>query len=105
MVGCRLESAVSSSGGAWFQNVFGSQSFNHQTRDMRMDVTPVVNKWLDGTYSNDGFIVKRSGSFGNLSIDTPEGDDSRLGNFQFFSRETNTIYSPRLEIQWYDAKF
>jgi hypothetical protein len=99
------ESAVSSSGGAWFQNVFGSQSFNHQTRDMRMDVTPVVNKWLDGTYSNDGFIVKRSGSLGNLSIDVPEGDDTRLGNFSFFSRETNTIYSPRLEIEWYDTKF
>jgi len=99
------ESAVSSSGGAWFDTVYGSQSFHHQTRDMRMDVTPVVNKWLDGTYPNNGFIVKRSGSLGNLSIDTPEGDDSRLGNFQFFSRETNTIYSPRLEIQWYDAKF
>ena len=27
-----------------------------------MDVTPIVNKWLDGTYPNEGFIIKRSGS-------------------------------------------
>ena len=25
---------------------------------MRMDVTPIMNKWLDGTYPNNGFIVK-----------------------------------------------
>ena len=25
---------------------------------MRMDVTPIMNKWLDGTYPNHGFIVK-----------------------------------------------
>jgi len=99
------ESAVSASGGAWFEDVYGSQSFFHMTSDMRMDVTPVVNKWLDGTYPNNGFIVKRSGSFGNLTTDTPEGDTTRLGTFSFFSRETNTIFSPKLEIQWVDAKW
>ena len=31
-----------------------------------MNVTDIVNQWLSGSISNDGFIVKRSGSVGNL---------------------------------------
>ena len=72
---------------------------------MRMDVTPIMNKWLDGTYPNNGFIVKRSGSFGNTDTNTDEGSQDRLGNFKFFSRQTNTIYPPKLEVEWYDTKW
>ena len=37
---------------------------------MRMDVTPIVNKWLDGTFPNEGFIIKRSGSYTNGDSNT-----------------------------------
>ena len=40
--------------------------YNHKTVDIRMNVTDIVNQWLSGSISNDGFIVKRSGSVGNL---------------------------------------
>ena len=31
-------------------------SFKYEDEDMRMDVTPIMNKWLDNTYPNNGFI-------------------------------------------------
>lgn len=97
--------SVSSSGGTWFDTVYASQSFNYGTTDMRMDVTPIVNKWLDETYVNEGFILKRSGSVGNQDSNVDEGNDDRLGNFSFFSRQTNTIYPPKLEVEWFDTKW
>ena len=67
--------------------MYASQSFEYETDDMRMDVTPIVNKWLDETYPNEGFIIKRSGSIGNTDENTDEGSQDRLGDFKFFSRQ------------------
>ena len=61
-----LKVVYHASGGAWHEEVYASQSFKYEDEDMRMDVTPIMNKWLDGIYPNHGFIVKRSGSFGKL---------------------------------------
>ena len=99
------QNSVSSSGGAWHDEVYASQSFKYEDEDMRMDVTPIMNKWLDNTYPNNGFIVKRSGSFGNTDVNVDEGSQDRLGNFKFFSRQTNTIYPPKLEVEWYDTSW
>jgi len=98
-------SATEVEGGGWYNEVYASQSFKYETSDMRMDVTPIVNKWLDKTYTNEGFIIKRSGSFENLDTNTDEGSAERLGEFRFFSRDTHTIYPPKLEIEWYDTKW
>ena len=101
----RWSATVSASGGTWFSEVYASQSFEYETDDMRMDVTPIVNKWLDKTYVNEGFIIKRSGSLGNTDTNTDEGSQDRLGDFKFFSRQTHTIYPPKLEVEWCDAKW
>ena len=98
-------SATEFKGGAWYSTCYSSQSFEYETSDMRMDVTPIVNKWLDGTFPNEGFIIKRSGSYTNDDTNTDEGSADRLGNFKFFSRQTNTIYPPKLEVEWYDTKW
>ena len=98
-------SATEVEGGGWFNEVYASQSFQFETSDMRMDVTPNVNKWLDKTYTNEGCIVIRSGSFENLDTSTDEGSTERLGEFRFFSRNTHTIYPPKLEIEWYDTRW
>ena len=93
-------------GGTWHKEVYGSQSFAWGTEDMRMDVTPVVNSWLDETYPNEGFIIKRSGSIEVQNIKSGSGDEGNsdaLGSFIFFSRQTNTIYPPKLEVEWYDT--
>ena len=98
-------SAGEEQGGAWHVDVYASQSFKYGSDDMRMDVTPIMDKWLDGTYPNNGFIVKRSGSFENLNTNADEGSQDKLGNFKFFSRQTNTIYPPKLEVEWFDTKW
>ena len=93
-------------GGTWYEAVYGSQSFAWGTEDMRMDVTPVVNSWLDETYPNEGFIIKRSGSIEVQNIKSgseAEGNTDVLGSFAFFSRQTNTIFPPKLEVEWYDT--
>ncbi len=89
-------------GGGWKSVPASSQSFVHTSTelDMRMDVTNIVNSWLDGSNTNYGFIVKRSGSLGNSDLNTDEGSSDALGTFKFFSRDTHTIYSPRLEAVW-----
>ena len=93
----------SETGGTWYTASYSSQSFAYGTTDMRMDVTPIVSKWMDKTYENEGFIVKRSGSESNTDTNTDEGSTDRLGNFKFFSSNTHTIYPPKLEVEWYDT--
>ena len=98
-------SSTEHQGGAWHEEVYATQSFKYGSDDMRMNVTPIVNKWLDNTYPNNGFIVKRSGSFENIDTNVDEGNTERFGNFKFFSRQTNTIYPPKLEVEWYDTNW
>ena len=98
-------SSTEQQGGAWHEEIYASQSFKYESEDMRMNVTPIVNSWLNGTYANNGFIVKRSGSFENQDTNVDEGDTTRFGTFKFFSRQTHTIYPPKLEVEWYDTKW
>ena len=70
---------------------------------MRMNVTELVDKWLTSTVPNEGFILKRSGNIGNSDSTLDEGNSIKFGNFSFFSRDTHTIYPPKLEIIWDDS--
>jgi hypothetical protein len=71
------------------------QDFDYSTSDVRMDVTTIVNAWTSGQIPNSGFIIMHSDE--TSSID--------YGSLRFFSKETNTIYSPYLDICWEDATF
>ena len=75
-----------------------------------MDVTDIVNNWIysSSAYPNEGFMIKRSGSLGNLSTGSgapAEGNTTHLGNYSFFSRDTHTIYVPKLEVAWDDSSW
>jgi hypothetical protein len=61
-----------------------------------MDVTGIVNYWLGQTGSNEGFLLQFSGS--------QETNNITFGQLKFFSSQTNTIYSPKLEVRWDDHK-
>ena len=85
-------------------------------KDIRADVTDLVSNHIysSSVYPNNGFIVKRedSGSYGNnpatssFGFDSgQEGDSTRLGNLKYFSRETHTIYPPKLEVVWDDSSW
>ena len=69
-----------------------SQSFSYESPDVNMDVTDIVNNWLDGTIPNNGLILKWSGSQEDSSTET--------GNINFFSADANSIYSPKIEVRW-----
>ena len=101
--------SIVSGGGHWNTQYSASQVFDQEAADMRMDVTELVNLQLSGSVNggvdNEGFIIKRSGSVGNDDTNTDEGNNTRLGTFSFFSRETHTIYQPKLEVVWNDSKW
>tara|TARA_R110000822_G_scaffold25997_3_gene78689 strand:- start:1581 stop:3584 length:2004 start_codon:yes stop_codon:yes gene_type:complete len=82
-----------------------SQSFNQKSEDVRMDVTGIVRAWLSESIDNEGFIVKRRGNVGNTDKFSDENNTQRLGNFSFFSSDTNTKYPPTLEVVWDDSKW
>ena len=101
------DTMVSSSGGSWTSGSgFESRAdFTHKTTDFKLDVTDIVIKWMSGSIDNHGFMLKRSGSVGNLDTDSDEGSTDRLGNFSFFSSDTHTKYPPTLETIWYDSRW
>jgi len=115
--------SVLTDGGAWFTasvdgqyEVSSSYNLTFDKKDIRADVTDLVNNHIysSSVYPNNGFIVKRedSGSHGDhpsssmFDFDAgQEGDSSRLGNLKYFSRETHTIYPPKLEVVWDDSSW
>ena len=120
-----ITGSVLTDGGAWFTasyasgqeyNISASYDLTFDKKDIRADVTDLVKNWIysSSIYPNNGFIVKRedSGSYGNNHAtasfdynDGQEGDDTRLGDLKYFSRETHTIYPPKLEAEWDDSSW
>ena len=91
-------------GGAWYSKVTDSTGtefdletsgwFRNEFADMRIDVTQIVNYWLYSGLENQGFLIKYANESG-----------TRAGNVKFFSRSTNTVYYPFLEVAKNDFKF
>ena len=72
-----------------------SQSFTygHQS-DVTLDITRIVRSWLCGCIPNQGLILLSS-----LELSTPPLEQTN-GLLQFFSKESNTIYSPYIDVAW-----
>ena len=71
-----------------------TQAFRNESSDIEVEVTDMVNMWLSGQFENYGMLIRFSGS--------QETDETTFGNLKFFSRNTHTIYPPRLEVRWDD---
>lgn len=84
-------------GGTWYTSSQTSQSFEYETSDLNLDVKNTLEFWLSGSLSNNGFIIKHESSVENDAID--------YGQLKFFSKETNTIYQPKIRIGWDDSSF
>ena len=84
-------------GGTWFTASAHSQSFSNQTTDVLMDVTTAVRQWIANAQVNDGFIVKKS--------DVDEQSSNVFKSLRFFSRDTHTVYGPRLEMRYDDSTY
>jgi hypothetical protein len=81
--------------GAMGPDTQSSQTFQNQSPDLRMDVTAIVRDWVKGVRPNYGFMIKRP------RADELSGD--ALGTLKFFSRESHTIFVPRLEVCYDDS--
>ena len=86
--------SANAEGGTWYTGSEASQSYNYEEADLRMNVTDIVNMWLSASIPNNGFIVHHSLENEENSLD--------YGLLKFFSKETNTIYEPKLELVWND---
>lgn len=84
-------------GGTWYTASQSTQSFEYQTSDLLIDVKNTIEVWLSGSLPNNGFIIKHDSSF--------ENDTNDYGQLKFFSKETNTIYQPKIRIAWDDSTF
>ena len=89
--------SANAEGGTWYTGSETSQTYNYEDADVRMNVTGIVNLWLSGSIPNNGFIVRHSLADEENTLD--------YGVLKFFSKETNTIYEPKLEVVWNDTTF
>jgi hypothetical protein len=77
------------------ESLICSQSFSYgKQSDISMDITRIVRSWLCGCVPNQGLILISS-----LELSTPPLQQTN-GLLQFFSRDTNTIYSPYIDVAW-----
>ena len=83
--------------GVWYTRSASSQSFDYQTADLNVDVSEMVLDWISGSIPNDGLIVKHTNSV--------ESNTEDYGILKFFSKETNTIYQPKIMVGWDDQIF
>jgi hypothetical protein len=69
------------------------QYFDNQSSDIYMDVTNTVLAWIYNSIPNYGFILMHSN----------ETSSYDFGKLRFFSKESNTIYQPHLDVMWADV--
>jgi hypothetical protein len=105
-----LYASGSGAGGSWmFQSasassslgLITSESFSYRTTDINMDVTNAVKIWLSGSggqsIPNYGFLLQFA--------DPDEANIAISGYVRFFSRDTHTIYVPRITMYWDNSTF
>ena len=82
-------------GGTFIAGDEVTQSFSSESPDINMDITTMAKKWFSGDNTNYGLLLRLSGS--------RETSTGSFEDLKFFSRQTNTIYSPKLEVRWDDS--
>ena len=90
------EVAWATAGGKYIAGDMVTQSFSAESPDINMNVTPILKKWFGNVNKNYGFLLRLSGS--------RETSTGSFEDLKFFSRQTNTIYSPKIELKWDDHK-
>ena len=89
-----VQNTWATAGGSYIAGDEVTQSFSAESPDINMDITTITKKWFSGTNNNYGLLLRFSGS--------AETSTGSFEDLKFFSRQTNTIYSPKLELRWDD---
>ena len=88
------DSASADGGGTWYSSSICSQSFGYSTSDLSIDITSIVTSWLDGEIPNEGIMLMASSEVTGTAF-----------TISYFSENTNTIYSPYLNMGWNSFSF
>ena len=87
-------------GGVWYTGSQASQSFDYYSPlDINVNVRSIVNNWSSSTFNNYGFIIRQTQSQEFVN------NFNQQVTLKYFSRDTNTIYPPALQISWNDFVF
>tara|TARA_R110000868_G_scaffold74972_10_gene216651 strand:- start:11029 stop:12144 length:1116 start_codon:yes stop_codon:yes gene_type:complete len=82
-------------------SLIASESFSYSNTDVNMNVTDALKIWLSGSNSNTipnyGFLLQLA--------DPDESSISVAGFIRFFSKETHTIYVPKLTMYFDTGSF
>ena len=110
--------SFSKGGGTWYYNVpatytsassgycntisasnslIARQHFNYEKSNLSIDVSNIVKSWICGCVPNEGIILL-------TSLELSQAETSK-GTFKFFSKDTNTIYTPYLDVKWDDSSY
>ena len=85
-------------GGDWHEDLGSSQSFGvYVKKDLNLDVTEAIVAFREESITNEGFLLKISGSL--------EFDQNYTFTLNYFGRDTNTVYPPVLELKWDDSVY
>lgn len=80
-------------GSSYISSPSATQQFVYETGDISLDITNIVNAWINQTIPNNGLVI----------ISSEETDPTGSGmSLFYFSRDTNTIYSPYIDAGWDD---
>ena len=90
-------SFASGVGGVWWTTPVSTKNYNYESADLLVDVKTILQQWISGSKPNDGFIIR----FGT----DEELDTQDYGQLKFFSKETNTIFQPKIRIGWDDQSY
>ena len=82
-------------------SLIASESFSYSTTDININVTDAVKLWLSGSSGisipNHGFLLQYA--------DADEVNDNVKGFIRYFSRDTHTIYVPKLTMYFDNSAF
>lgn len=87
---------ITAGGGVWNYQTVATQSFNYTQGDIYANISNIVSFWNSG--SNNGLIVKFPADFEYLN-------NTLSTSLKFYSKESHTIFQPRLDACWDDATF
>jgi len=83
-------------GGVWWTNYSASNNYSYKTSDLNVSIKSIFNAWINNTIPNDGLILRLNPSYESIATNL---------RINFFSKESNTIYKPKIYVGWNDSTF
>ncbi len=96
-------SFASGVGSAWWNTPVSTKNYSYESADLIVDVKSILQSWISNSINpnlgvpNDGFVIRFET---NDELNTQD-----YGQLKFFSKETNTIFQPKIRIGWNDQSY